>query len=170
MTDLNPVDAMTTDYRTMFTAQQITDHNFINARANEIEGHLLRILSPWQGLEVRKVSGNSGYVAKLQAELDRYCADHGYNVQDGGCWLNIYASYTTLLARVSVHISTARPVVIHLGGFDGHTGFLTRLNESIKRRTDYTLDEVKEALSKASRLEDEARELRSSVSDLTTRR
>jgi hypothetical protein len=158
------------DFRAMFTARQITDHNAINGLANEIEGHLLRILSPWQGLEVRKVSGNSGYVAKLQAELDRYCADHSYNVKDGGCWLNIYASYTTLLARVSVHSSSARPVVIHLGGFDGQTGILTRLNEGIKRRTDYTLSEVEAALAKASQLEAEARELRSSVSDLTTRR
>ena len=158
------------DFRSMFTARHITDHNAINGLANEIEGHLLRILSPWQGLKVRNVSGNSGYVAKLQAALDRYCSDHGYNVKDEGCWLNIYASYTTLLARVSVHSSTARPVVIHLGGFDDQTGILTRLNDSIKRRTDYTLSEVEAALSKAYQLEAEARELRSSVSDLTTRR
>ena len=152
----------------MFTAQQITDQNTINGLANEIEGHLLRVLSPWQGLKVRKVSGHGGYVAKLQAELDRYCSDHGYNVQGQPVWLNVYATYSTLLARVSDR-SAARPVEIYLGGFDDQTGILTRLNEGVKRRTDYTLTEVEEALARASQLEDEARALRSSVSDLTQR-
>jgi hypothetical protein len=153
----------------MFTAQQIADHNAVNGLANGIEGHLLRVLSPWQGLKVRKISGNAGYVAKLQAELDRYCSDHGYNAKGGVCWLNIYASYTTLLARVSIHTSTARPVEIYLGRFDDQTGILTRLSEGVKRRTDYTLAEVEGALAKAYQLEDEARALRSSVADLTRR-
>ena len=152
----------------MFTAQRITDQNTINGLANEIEGHLLRILSTWQWLKVRKISGNGGYVAKLQAELDRYCADHGYNVQGQPVWLNVYATYSTLLARVSDH-SAARPVEIYLGGFDDQTGILTRLNEGTKRRTDYTLAEVEGALAKAYQLEDEARALRSSVADLTRR-
>jgi hypothetical protein len=157
----------------MFTAQQITDQNSINGLANEVEGHLLRVLSPWQGLKVRKVSGHGGYVAKLQAEFDRYCADHGYNVagytQGQPYWLNIYASYTTLLARVSDHSTTVKAVEIYLGKFDDQTGILTHLNAGTKRRTDYTLAEVEGALAKASKLEDEARALRSSVADLTRR-
>jgi hypothetical protein len=157
----------------MFTAQQITDQNAINGLANEIEGHLLRILSPYQGLKVRKVSGHGGYVAKLQAEFDRYCADHGYNIagytQGQPYWLNIHASYTTLLAQVTNHSTTVKGVVIYLGGFDDQTGILTSLSEGTKRRTDYTLAEVEEALAKASKLEDEAHALRSSVSDLTRR-
>ena len=153
----------------MFTAERIKDQNSINGLAHEIEGHLLRVLSPYQGLKVRKISGYGGYVAKVQAEFDRYCSDHGYNVQGGDYWLNIYASYTSLIAKVSDHTSAARPVEMYLGGFDDQTGILTRLNDGTKRRTDYTLSEVEGALAKASKLEDEARALRSSVSDLTRR-
>jgi hypothetical protein len=153
----------------MFTAQQITDQNTINGLANEIEGQLQRILSPYQGLKVRKVSGHGGYVAKLQAELDRYCSDHGYNVQGQPYWLNVYASYTSLIARVSHRGTTAKSVEVYLGRFNDETGILTSLTEGTKRRTDYTLAEVEEALAKAYQLEDEARALRSSVSDLTRR-
>ena len=153
----------------MFTAQQITDQNSINGLANEIEGHLLRILSPYQGLKVRKVSGHGGYVAKLQAEFDRYCADHGYNVQGQPYWLNIYASYTTLIATVRDHTNRCKPVDMYLGRFSDETGIFTGLCEGTKRRTDYTLIEVQEALARASQLEEQARALRSSVSDLTRR-
>lgn len=153
----------------MFTAQQITDQNNINGLANEIEGHLLRILSPYQGLKVRKVSGHGGYVAKLQAELDRYCSDHGYNVQGQPCWLNIYASYTTLLATVRNHTNRCKPTDMYLGRFNDETGILTHLGEGGKRRTDYTLAEVEQALTKATELEEQARQLRSSVSDFTRR-
>ena len=153
----------------MFTAEQIKDQNNINGLANEIEGHLLRILSPYQGLKVRKVSGYGGYVAKLQAEFNRYCSDHGYNVQGQPYWLNIYASYTTLLATVRDHTSRCKPVEMYLGGFDDQTGILKQLCKGTQRRTDYTLSEVEGALAKASKLEDEARALRSSVSDLTRR-
>ena len=153
----------------MFTAEQIKDQNTINGLANEIEGHLLRILSPYQGLKVRKISGYGGYVAKLQAEFNRYCSDNGYNVQGQPYWLNIYASYTSLIATVKDHTTTARPVEMYLGRFNDETGTLTSLSECTKRRTDYTLSEVEEALANASRLEEEARALRSSVSDLTRR-
>jgi hypothetical protein len=148
----------------MITNDRIIAQNTLNGVANEIEGHLLRILNPYQGLKVRKVSGNGGYVAKLQAEFNRYCADHGYNVQGKPYWLNIYASYTSLIATVRDNTTTAKPVEMYLGRFDDKTGILIGLSEGGKRRTDYTLIEVEEALAKASRLEDEARQLRSSVS------
>ena len=153
----------------MFTAERINDQNTLNGVANEIEGHLLRILSPYQGLKVRKVSGHGGYVAKLQTELNCYCEDHGYNQPGQPYWLNVYASYTTLLATVRDNTNTAKPVEMYLGGFDDQTGILKQLCEGTKRRTDYTLAEVEEALAKASKLEEEARQLRSSVSAITRR-
>ena len=153
----------------MFTAERIKDQNDLNAEANLIQGHLIRILSPYQGLKVRKISGSGGYVAKLQAEFQRYWTDHGYNQIGQPYWLNVYASYTSLIATVSDHSTTARSVEMYLGRFNDETGILTGLCESTKRRTDYTLSEVEGALAKASKLEDEARALRSSVSDLTRR-
>jgi hypothetical protein len=63
----------------MLTESRIQDRNAINTAANEIQGHMLRLLSPWEGMKIRKISGRGGNVAKLQAEFDRYCQDHGYN-------------------------------------------------------------------------------------------
>jgi len=146
---------------------RITAQNTLNGVANEVQGHLLRILSPYQGLKVRKVSGDGGYVAKLRAELDRYCQDHGYNIQGQPYWLNIYASHTSLIATVRDIATTAKPVEMYLGRFDDSTGVMTHLSDGTKRRTDYSLSEVEEALAKASRLEQEARQLRSSVEDIT---
>jgi len=153
----------------MITNDRIIAQNTLNALANEIEGHLLQILNPYQGLKIRKISGHGGYVAKLQDQFHRYCKDYGYNQPGQPYWVSVYASYTSLVARVSNNTTTAKPVEMYLGRFDDQTGILNRLCEGVKRRTDYTLVEVEGALARASQLEDEARRLRSSVSDLTQR-
>jgi len=146
----------------MLTSDRIIAQNTINALANEVEGHLLRILSPYQGFKVRKISGHGGYVAKLQAEFDRYCKDHGYNVQNEPYWLNTYASHTALIAGLR-GIQSALKVELYLGRFDDKTGILTGLVEGKTRRTDYTLEEVQQANTTASQLEEQARQLRRSV-------
>jgi hypothetical protein len=151
----------------MFTAERIKDQNSLNAEANLIQGHLIRILSPYQGLKVRKISGHGGYVAKLQAEFQRYWTDHGYNQPGQPYWLNVYASYTSLIATVRDNTSTAKPVEMYLGRFNDQTGVMTHISECSNRRTDYSLSEVEEALARASKLEEEARQLRSSVSAIT---
>jgi hypothetical protein len=82
--------------------------------------------------------------------------------------LNVYASYTSLIATVRDNASTANSVEMYLGRFNDQTGVMTRFRETaIDRRTDYTLAEIEEALARASKLEEEARELRSSVSAIT---
>jgi hypothetical protein len=146
----------------MLTNDRIIAQNTINALANEVEGHLLRILSPYQGFKVRKISGHGGYVTKLQAEFDRYCADHSYNAQDQPYWLNTYASYTSLVAKLRC-VPSVLNVELHLGRFDDKTGILIGLSEGVKRRIDYTLEEVQQANITASQLEEQARRLRSSV-------
>jgi hypothetical protein len=145
----------------MFLSEtRIQDQNAINATANEVEGHLLRLLSPWQGLKIRKISGHGGNVAKLQAEFDRYCQDHGYNQPGQPLWVNMHASYTSLIITVR---DTTRPISteLYVARFDDETGILTALGDGDKRRTDYTLTEVEQALARAQVLEAEARALRS---------
>jgi hypothetical protein len=91
----------------MLTESRIQDRNAINTAANEIQGHMLRLLSPWQGLKIRKISGRGGNVAKLQAEFDRYCQDHGYNQPGQHLWVNLAASYTSL--KITIRDNT-RPI------------------------------------------------------------
>jgi hypothetical protein len=143
----------------MLTESKIQDRNAINALANEIGGHMLRMLSPWQGKKIRKISGHGGNVAKLQAEFDRYCFDHGYNQPGQPLWVNMHASYTSLIVTIR---DNTRPISteLYLARFDDETGILTALGNGDKRRTDYTLTEVEQALNRAQELETEARELR----------
>jgi hypothetical protein len=143
----------------MLTESRIQDRNAINTAANEIQGHLLRLLSPWQNKKIRKISGHGGNVAKLQAEFDRYCQDHGYNQAGQHLWVCMTASYTSLIVTIR---DTARPISteLYVARFDNETGILTHLGEGEKRRTDYTLAEVMQAKYRAQVLEAEARELR----------
>ena len=152
----------------MLTESRIQDRNAINAAANEIGGHVLRMLSPWQGSKVRKISGHGGNVAKLQAEFDRYCLDHGYNQAGQHLWVCMTASYTSLIVTIR---DTARPIntELYVGRFNDETGILTHLGEGEKRRTDYTLAEVEQALAKAAELEGQALSLRNKFRAFTNR-
>jgi hypothetical protein len=146
----------------MFLSEtRVQDQNAINAMANEVEGHLLRMLSPYQGLKIRKISGHGGNVAKLQAEFNRYCQDHGYNQPEQPWWLCLTGTYTSLVA--TLRMTSTRPMVeeLYVGRFNDETGILTHLSEGHQRRTDYTLAEVKQGLANAEQLEDQARALRS---------
>ena len=148
----------------MFLSEtRIQDQNTINATANEVEGHLLRLLSPWQGLKIRKISGpgwQRGNVAKLQAEFDRYCQSHGYN-QPGQPWhLCLTGTYTSLIATLRNHPRAMREE-LYMARFNDETGIMTHLSEGHQRRTDYTLAEVQQGLANAEQLENQARALRS---------
>jgi hypothetical protein len=70
------------------------------------------------------------------------------------------ASYTSLIVTIR---DTARPISteLYVARFDDETGILTALGDGDKRRTDYTLAEVEQALARAQVLEAEARALRS---------
>ena len=146
------------------TPERVTAQNEINAVANEIEGHLVRLLSDWQQKKAVKVSGYGGFVQKLKAQLEQYNASHGYNVQDGDWWLNVHTSYTSVVASVR-NRRTQQSVEIYLARFDKGTGVLLSLLDCVKRQTDYTAESVNAAFAEASRLENQARELLSSVSD-----
>jgi len=56
-----------------------------------------------------------------------------------------------------------------VGRFNDETGILTHLGNSSKRRTNYTLAEVEQALAGAEQLEEQARILRSTVQAFTRR-
>jgi hypothetical protein len=152
----------------MLTESRVKDQNAINALANEIEGHVLRLLSPYKGFKTRKISGHGGNVAKLQAEFDRYCLDHGYNQPGQPLWICLRASFTSLIVSIR---NTAVPISadLYVGRFNNETGVLTHLGNGTTRRTDYTLTEVEQALAGANQLEEQARALRSTVQAFTRR-
>ena len=161
--------------QTMISEQRINAQNQINARANEVEGHLIRILSEWQGIKARKISGHGGFVQKLQTQLHEYEQSHGYNVPDGtDCeygsewWLTCHASYTTIMATLR-NRKTAQKVEMYLARFDDTNGILTHVSECHKRKTDYTVEGVANNIKKANELEEQARQLRSQVRDFSIR-
>ena len=152
----------------MISEQRIQAQNEINTVANEVEGHLLRLLSDWQGIKARKISGWGGFVKKLEAQLEEYAGRHGFNEHEGDWWLNVHASYTSIIASIR-NIKTAQKVDVYLARFDDKTGILTHLCECEKRRTNYTLEYVQANINKARELEEQARQLRSEVRDFSIR-
>ena len=148
----------------MISQQRINAQNEINAVANEVDGHLVRLFSEWQDVKARKISGGGGFVKKLQAQLEEYEQSHGYNSDDW--WLHCYASYTSIIASLR-NRKTALKVEIYLARFDDETGVLTRVHECLQRRTDYTLEGVQANINKARELEEQARQLRSEVRDFS---
>ena len=154
----------------MISEKRINAQNTINARANEIEGHLIRILSPWVGSKGRKVSGGGGFVKKLQTELDQYEESHGYNRRaDDREWsLICHASYTSIMATLR-NLKTCEKVEMYIAKFDEDTGVILCAYDCHKRRTDYTLEGVQNNIKKARELEEQARQLRSEVRDFSIR-
>lgn len=152
-----------------FSPETIEARNTFNTIANEVEGHLIRLLSDWQGRKAWKVSGHGGMVAALNSAFNTYCASHGYNVRDcePPCpiWLSLYCRHGQIVANLR-HLPTAQKEEIYLGRTND-AGILTQLYECRKRRTDYTAAEVAAAFQKAYQLECEARELRSAMRDFT---
>ena len=146
------------------TPEQATAQNEINAIANEVEGHLIRLLSDWQQKKAVKISGYGGFVQKLKAQLEEYYASHGYNVEGGNLWVSVYRSYTSIIASVRI-LKTGQKVEIFLARVDEETGVLTHIHECNQRRTDYTAEDVNAVFAEADRLEAEARDLRNSVRD-----
>lgn len=156
------------------TQQRVDDQNRINALANEIEGHLLRLLSDWQQKKAFKTSGYGGKVVALEKAFDAYCSDHGYNTpaSDGReastVWVNLYRQYSRVQASVQILLNSGPRVEFYLGRTDD-SGILTSLGDGHQRRTDYTVAEIEGALSQAYDLEEKARQLRSSVGEFVRR-
>lgn len=146
------------------TQERAIAQNEINATANEVEGHLVRLLSDWQQMKAVRISGWGGFVKKLATQIKEYESSHGYNNPDGDWWLHVYSRYTSIIADVR-NRRTAQKVEIYLGKFEEETGILLQLFDCLKRRTDYTAEGVNAAYAEASRLEDQARELLGSVRD-----
>lgn len=150
----------------MISEPRINAQNEINARANEVEGHLVRLFSEWQDVKVRKISGSGGFVKKLQTQLEGYEESHGYN--SGDWWLHCYGSYTSIIASLR-NRKSALKVEIYLARFDDQTGILTHVHDCIQRKTDYTVEDVANNIKKARELEEQARQLRSAVRDFSIR-
>lgn len=150
----------------MISEERINTQNTINARANEVEGHLVRLFSEWQDVKALKVSGSGGFVKKLQTQLEEYEESHGYNSDDW--WLHCYASYGSIIANLR-NRKSALKVEIYLARFDTQTGILSQVHDCIQRKTDYTVKDVANNIKKARELEEQARQLRSEIRDFSIR-
>ena len=148
------------------TQDQIDRQNRHNTVKNEVEAHLVRLLSPWQGKKVWKLSGYGGLVAKLEKEFNAYCDSHGYNDRDGGpdrVWLFMSVPVSSL--TVTVKLLNAPSIGdndIRLARVDDD-GVLGEFYQPCKRRTDYDLTTVTETIAQARELEKQAQELRSGI-------
>ena len=135
--------------------------NAVNRQADETEGHLIRILSPYQGKKVWKMSGYGGLVAKLEKELGTYRENH--NVKHP--WrLIVRSDVSWITAELSLWTQEAgyTKETLFLGKRDD-SGVLTELGECQKRQI-YDLEEVQLTESMIYDLEKQARELEKTIS------
>ena len=151
------------------TAEAVNNRNVFNALANEVEGHLIRLVSEWRNRKVWKTSGYGGLTTAFNGAFNGYCADHSYNLPrtDGNpascVWLSMYCRHDQIIA--SLHdFNSALKTDLYLGRVDS-TGVVDRVSDCHQRLTNYTVESVSEAFKRAYKLETEARVLRSSVSD-----
>jgi hypothetical protein len=151
------------------TVESVNNRNAFNALANEVEGHLIRLVSEWQDRKVWKVSGHGGLTAAFNSAFNSYCADHNYNKPHteenptSRVWLNIYCQHGQIVASLR-DLTSALKVDLYLGRVDD-AGIVNRISACHQRLTNYTVESVSAAFKRAYELETEARVLRSSVSD-----
>lgn len=154
----------------MISEERINAQNRINALANEIEGHLTRILSRWVGSKGRLLSGYGGFAKKLRLELEQYEESHGYNMAaDDREWSLICHAQCTSIVATLRNLKTREKVEMYIAKFDEDTGVILCAYDCHKRRTDYTLEGVQNNIKKARELEEQARQLRSEVRDFSIR-
>ena len=126
---------------------------------------MCRILSKWQEQKVWKISGHGGPVAKLKKVLDDYTKSHNYNNQ-GNAWVTFCRPVSSFTVVVKMYPKQGPTLSRDLRiGHISNEGIFTELYDCFKRRTDYTLEEVHSAFKKARALEQQARDLRSTVYD-----
>lgn len=143
----------------------IKNRNEFNLICNEIEGHIYRILSEWQQQKVWKISGHGGPVAKLQKVLDDYVKSHNYNIR-GNAWVTFCRPVSSFTVVVKMYPEQGPQLSGDLRiGHVNDEGIFVELYDCFKRRTDYTLEEVQNTFRKAKDLEQQARDLLSSVYD-----
>ena len=147
------------------TCERVDARNAFNATCNEIEGHLIRILSEWQGRKIWKTSGYGGLTAKFEPVLRAYEESHGYNLVADECriYINVRVQYNRVTAFVR-DTRTALSAELSLGRVND-SGEVASVDEVYQSKTDYTLEGVISAREKAYALECEARELRLSIAE-----
>ena len=151
---------------TYATCESVDARNAFNLTCNEIEGHLLRLLSEWQGRKIWKTSGYGDLTAKFEPVLRSYQTSHGYNLTADSCriWVNVRVQHGTQIIAFVRDTRAALSADLYLGRVND-SGEVLSLSECRERKTDYTLEGVVRTREKAYALECQARDLRRSIAD-----
>ena len=145
------------------TRTAVNCRNIVNLKANQVEGHLLRILSPYQGKKVWKTSGYGGLIAKLQKEIEAYENDHNISHPCGRWRLIVRSDVSWITAELDYFVQEVgyTKETIFLGKRDNN-GTLLELSEC-RKRPQFIYEDVIATEEKAYELEKQARELRSDI-------
>lgn len=152
---------------------EVETRNKLNKRIISAQAEVVSILEPFLNKKVRKVSGYGGWTAKITPLLDDWYAklkEEGFVV-----WLRLdFSSLNLEIATTYVtgesmgYVNTERVTgEAWVGRIDQPSrvteGILTTLAPGITRKTDYTVEWVKETQANARKLEEQARFLRSEL-------
>lgn len=149
---------------------EVTTRNAVNLKAMDAQQRLAELLTPYVGKKARKVSGYGGWVAKLQTELQAFSSElhaEGFRAwvgcDHGWIHLDIDTTYKVKELVGGGHAVAYVKQTVSVGKIDTDDGELLELFDLATLRTDYTVEWVEQTQAEARRLEEEARDLRSSL-------
>jgi hypothetical protein len=152
---------------------EVETRNKLNKRLITAQAEVVAILEPFLNKKVRKMSGHGGWTAKVNPLLE----DWYVKLKEEGftAWLRLDCSSLNLEIATTYKSGESMGYVLtervkgeaYVGRIDRPSqvseGILTTLAPAIQRKTDYTVDWVKETQAQASKLEEQARFLRSEL-------
>ncbi|MGA1712735.1 MAG: hypothetical protein ACO4CS_15735 [bacterium] len=153
--------------RLQILQNQVDCRNRLNAEAEKFRAQLQEVFSQFIGKKIYKFTDSSlsASVRKAVEPIERKAEAEGFHcwfeVLLGSVYFNVKYRYQT--SSESVNYCKAE---FFVAGFDRNTGLMTEESrEFIKRRCDYTVEEITAARDKIAELEKQISSLKSSIAE-----
>lgn len=160
-------------------SQQVEARNRLNAKANELAPLLQKVLKPYIGSKVIKMTPYSSWTKKVAEALDKVTSDlpsfysesgmtilHGYRLTYNIYDYAVYVDLDTTYRNVGESVGYLRlKVKFRLCSLNGD--HLSAVEPITERRTDHTVQELKEKRTKLLELEQQVSELKSELREFS---
>ena len=159
---------MTNFSRLQILQNQVDCRNRLNAEAEKFRAQLQEVFSQFIGKKIYKFTDSSlsASVRKAVEPIERKAEAEGFH-----CWFQV-SSFGSVYFHVKDSYRASEESVNYckaeffVAGFDRNTGLMTEESRKfIKRRCDYTVEEITAARDKIAELEKQISSLKSSIAE-----
>jgi hypothetical protein len=152
--------------------RKVDTRNKVNAKANELQAEFAKLLQPFVGKKVIKVTPYRQWTKQVAAVIDPLISREGldteFRIVFNYSAYSVYATVDTTyrLSEYSVDYVKQEFTVCRLdGNCDGTS--ITGLPDLANFRTDYTLEEVVQKMTELSELEAKVADIKSQLREFT---